>query len=61
MLPKMPKKDPRPVPITVRLSKKSADALKLLSKEHNMSQADVIEHLLMEAHGEYLKAKGKKD
>jgi hypothetical protein len=45
-LPSLPKKEPRPVPVTVRLSKRAADQLKTLAKEHNMSQADVMEHLL---------------
>lgn len=45
-LPSLPKKEPRPVAVTVRLSKKAAEQLKTLAREHNMSQADVIEHLL---------------
>lgn len=45
-LPSLPKKEPRSVPVTVRLSKKASDQLKTLAKEHNLSQADVIEHLL---------------
>jgi hypothetical protein len=45
-LPSLPKKEPRPIPVTIRLSKRAADQLKTLAKEHNMSQADVMEHLL---------------
>ena len=47
-LPMNPKKEPRPVAVTVRLSKASADLLKSLAKDHNMSQADVIEYLVRE-------------
>jgi len=46
VLTKMPKKDPRPVAVTVRLSKTAVDQLKVLAKEHNQSQADVMEHLI---------------
>lgn len=60
MLPKLPKKEPRPISISVRLSKKAIDALKNLAKEHNMSQADVIEYLLMQANEEYTKKEGKR-
>lgn len=45
-LPSLPRKEKRPIPITVRLSYRSATYLKELAKAHNMSQADVIEHLL---------------
>lgn len=47
-LPKMPKREPRPVPITVRLSKKAVDQLKSMAKENNLSQADVLEHLIQQ-------------
>lgn len=45
-LPKYEKKDPRPIAVTVRLSAKAVDALKKMAKDHNMSQADVIEYLI---------------
>jgi predicted DNA-binding protein len=45
-LPTHPKKAPRTVSVTVRLSKRSSEQLKTLAKEHNLSQADVVEHLL---------------
>lgn len=45
-LPKLPKKEPRPVAVTLRLSKKVADGLKTLARDHNMSQADVVEYLI---------------
>lgn len=47
-LPVIPKKDPRPVARTFKLSEKSADWLKRASRDHNMSQADVIEHLIQQ-------------
>lgn len=47
-LPSLPKKEPRPVPITIRLSKRAAEQLRTLARAHNMSQADVIEHMLGE-------------
>lgn len=45
-LPMKPKKDPRPIAVTVRLSKRASDALKTLAKKNNLSQADVIEYLI---------------
>jgi len=45
-LPKLPKKEPRVVPVSVRLSKNTAEQLKTLAKEHNLSQADVLEYLV---------------
>jgi hypothetical protein len=47
-LPRRPKKDPRTEPVTVRLSKRSADQLRSLAKSHNISQADVVEYLLLQ-------------
>jgi hypothetical protein len=40
------KREPRPVPVSVRLSKRAAEQLKALASAHNLSQADVIEYLL---------------
>lgn len=58
----MPKKDPRPIALTVRLSKQAIASLKMLADEHNMSQADVIEHLIKSAVVEYGKEKkGKRE
>jgi hypothetical protein len=48
-LPTLPKKSPRPIAVTVRLSKVTVDNLKKLADKHNMSQADVIEHLITDA------------
>lgn len=47
-LPRKPAKEPRPVPVTVRLSKTAVTALKRLAGENNLSQADVVEHLILE-------------
>ena len=47
-LPKKPKQEPRPIAVTVRLSKKAVDSLKALAKDNNLSQADVIEHLILQ-------------
>jgi hypothetical protein len=45
-LPTKPKRDPRPIAVTVRLSETTAGRLKALAQEHNLSQADVIEYLI---------------
>jgi len=42
----IPKKEPKPVAVSMRLSKTAAEYLKKLAEAHNMSQADVIETLL---------------
>lgn len=47
-LPSMPKKEPRPIAVTIRLSKVAVEQLKKLANTHNLSQADVIEHLIRE-------------
>lgn len=52
-LPKKQKTDPRPIAVTVRLSIKAVEALKLLAKEHNLSQADVVEHLILQEQKSY--------
>lgn len=44
----LPKKEPRPVAVSLRLSKTATDYLKKLAEAHNMSQADVIENLVKE-------------
>lgn len=51
-LPTMPKKVPRPKALTVRLSEVAVNRLKTMSAKHNLSQADVVEHLI---HAEYEK------
>lgn len=45
-LPVVPKKEPKPVAVSVRLSRTAAEYLRKLAEAHNMSQADVIETLL---------------
>jgi hypothetical protein len=57
-LPVRPKKETKPALVTLRLSKKTADWLRILAKEHNMSQADVVEHLV---HDEYKAFTSKKN
>ena len=47
-LPTKPQKEPRPIQLTVRLSKRVIEALKELAEKHNLSQADVIEHLVLQ-------------
>ena len=47
-LPTNPKKDPRPVAVSLKLSKRAVDALRALSKAHNMSQGEVVEHLVLQ-------------
>lgn len=46
-LPKLPKKSPRPNAVTVRISKEAVKALKELADKNNLSQADVIEYLIL--------------
>jgi len=58
-LPFLPKKEPRTTSLTVRLSKKASDQLRILAKEHNMSQADVIEYLLGQEFKSWQDKKGK--
>lgn len=59
MLPTLPKKEPRPIAVTVRLSKTAVDSLKALADTHNMSQADVIEYLIAQAASEMPKKRNK--
>lgn len=54
-LPSRPKKELRPIAVTTRLSKKSAEQLKTLAKEHNISQADVLEYLIQHEFKEFEK------
>lgn len=56
-LPVIPTKAPRPVAVSMRLSKTVAEYLKELAKAHNMSQADVIEHLIENEWKEALRKK----
>jgi predicted transcriptional regulator len=58
-LPILPKKNPRPVAVTVRLSKEAVNQLKELADAHNMSQADIVEHLLAIEHDAYKKRSKK--
>ena len=44
----LPKKDPRPKALTVRVSTKTYEQLLQLAEANNLSQADVIEQLLEE-------------
>lgn len=53
VLPTLPKKEPRPTAVTVRLSKQAVISLKMLADEHNMSQADVIEFLITSAANDF--------
>lgn len=57
-LPTKPKKDPRSISLTVRLSKLTVDGLKDLANKHNLSQADVIS-LLIQQELKHLQKKGK--
>jgi len=54
-LPRRPKREPRSEAVTVRLSKRSADQLRSLAKSHNISQADVVEHLLQQEYKQFQK------
>lgn len=66
-LPMLPKKEPRPTAVTVRLSKGCVANLKMLADAHNLSQADIIEHLINQTATEFskqvelAKARKKKD
>lgn len=56
-LPNMPKKDPRPIAVTVRLSEVAVEWLKALAKDHNLSQADVIEFLIKQEYEQHKERK----
>ncbi len=59
-LPSFPKRRPRSVPFSARLSAEAVEQLKTLATEHNLSQADVIECLLdAEFHSLARKSKGQ--
>lgn len=58
-LPKGTKKEPRPIPLTVRISETAMDQLKILANAHDLSQADVIEHLIKEEYDDFNKKKKK--
>lgn len=51
----VPKKEPKPVVVSVRLSKTAVESLKKLAEAHNMSQANVIETLIRDAFAEFQK------
>jgi len=59
-LPTKPKKEPRPIAVTIRVSSSTVQALKELAKEHNLSQADVIEYLIQAERREKEEALKKK-
>lgn len=54
-----PKKESKPVSISMRVSKTAAECLKKLAEAHNMSQADVVENLLREEFKAWQDKKGK--
>ena len=56
MLPTPPKRD---IALTIRVSSKTQTDLKSLAKKHNLSQADVIEHLVAQEVREMKRLKGK--
>lgn len=58
-LPVKPKKEPRPVPISFRLSKKAVDSLRAMAKSNNLSQADVLEHLIQQEYKQFEKKPSK--
>lgn len=58
-LPRLPKKDPKTVSVTVRLSADIANQLKILSKDHGLSQADVVEYLIGAEYKSYIDTKKK--
>lgn len=56
----IPKKEPKPVAISIRLSKTAVECLKNLADAHNMSQADVVENLLKQEYKHWQNDKGNK-
>lgn len=49
ILPQGPKKEAKPVSRTFRMTKLTAERLAKLAKAHNLSQADVVSHLVNES------------
>lgn len=60
-LPRLPKKTPKTVSVTIRLSPDVANYLKVLSKEHGLSQADVVEYLISAEYKLYIERKKAKN
>ncbi len=58
-LPTRPKRDPKAISISLRVSKRAADQLKALAGAHNLSQADVVEHLVAQEFKIFEGRKGK--
>jgi hypothetical protein len=56
-LPKLPKKEPRAVAATFRLSKSAMDDLRVLASAHNLSQASVIDILIKTEYQRYLETR----
>ncbi len=52
-LPTRPKRDPKSVSISMRVSKRAADQLRVLANAHNLSQSDVLELLIAQEFKEY--------
>jgi hypothetical protein len=52
-LPKRPQKSLRPMPVTIRISKEAAEYLRMLGEAHNISQGEVVDHLIKQEYGIY--------
>ena len=48
MLSKKPRKDPKEITVSLRITKRASEYLKLLAEANNMSQANVVEDLVNE-------------
>ena len=56
-LPKKEKREVRSVSVSFRVTSRVAQGLKLLAKDHNLSQADVVEFLVMDELEKYERKK----
>lgn len=52
-----PRKEPRPIPVSIRLSRTTVQYLKEMGKSYNLSQADIIEQLINDEWKRALKKK----
>lgn len=57
-LPTKPKKDPKSIPASFRLSERTVKNLQILKEKHNLSKAEIIEYLV-DQEMKHLEKKGK--
>lgn len=58
-LPSDSKRDARPIQVSMKLSEKAVSQLKTLAGAHNLSQASVVEYLILQEFKEFQSKKGR--